>query len=279
MKRHARTRLLFGGASLVLSAALASCGYSSDTFVGDAGDSGSDTAADTGADTPGDTPLDTAWDTPGDTAVDTVADTAIDPPVDDVPPVEHGECNSPADCGGLPCVRVPDEPGGYWICTTRPLDEATSCTSPYPEYDECCTSAECTGGRNGACFYTSTFTPYCGGPMPLDHNMCVYDECMSDSECDSPSPGASALCMPANTYGWPRSRCAWGTCKTASDCTAAPGGYCAPLEDYCCPSHIQGFFCIYPGNCDSNGDCTDYDACIGDWVTGGTRCDMYACPA
>jgi hypothetical protein len=197
----------------------------------------------------------------------------VDTTPDGPGPGEEGECETSADCDGLPCIRVPDEPGGYWICQTPPHEEATECTSPYPGMDQCCESSECTDGLNGACFFTGTFTPFCGVPEPLPHNMCVYDECNSDFDCIEMDRGN--VCMPADLYGWPRRRCGWGTCAVASDC---PGGYCAPLSDYCCPSHIQGFFCIYPGSCATDADCEGWDSCVGDWETGGTRCDTVACP-
>lgn len=238
-------------------------------FVGDAG-------SDTGTDTRVDTSVDTAEDPAPDVPADVPVDSPVDVPGEDTGPSEHGECTSSADCGGLPCIRVPDEPGGHWLCQTPPRDEATECVSPFPEYDECCDSSECTAGMNGGCFYTDDFSVSCGGPEPLPHNVCLYDECMTDGDCLASDAGL--FCMPANLFGWPRNRCAWGTCKVDSDCTAVEGGYCAPLPDYCCPSHIQGFFCIYPGHCATSADCEDYDSCMGDWDTGGTRCEMYACP-
>ncbi len=249
-----------------LSIAAAGCGSTAVEFTGDVSTDGH---ADGTSDMPTDGPADTAVDVPVDVPVDVGTDDGI--------VVEHGECTSSADCDGLPCIRVPDEPGGYWLCQSPPRDEATECNSPYPEYDQCCTSADCTEGRHGGCFFTADFSIYCGGPEPLPANVCLYDECMSDAECAASDTGR--FCLPADLFGWPRRRCAWGTCKLDTDCTREPGGYCAPLPDYCCPGHIQGFFCIYPGACATQDDCDGWEACMGDWSTGGTICDFYACPA
>jgi hypothetical protein len=243
---------------------LAGCSGSVSEFVGDGAD---DPARDTAADTAWDVPADVVEDTPGDGPGD-VAD-------EDGPP-EHGECRTSADCDGRPCIRVPDRPGGHWLCKSAPHDEATECISPYPEMDECCTSAECTDGMRGGCFYTDDITVYCGGPEPIDHNVCIYDECMTAGDCVA--EGRGTICLPADLFGWPRRRCVSGTCRVDADCTAAAGGDCAPITDYCCRNHLQGFFCVYPGACSAHEDCPGGEACVGDFETGGTYCDFYACP-
>lgn len=230
----------------------------------------SDASTDTGADTPGDVAGDTALDTPD------AVDAPDDGPPDDGGGGERGECTSSEDCDGNPCVRVPDEPGGYWLCEDPPWEEATECSSSDPDIDECCTTEDCTGGGDVGCFYVTSPWGACGGPVPMPHNMCVSDECATALDC---SGYDNPVCLPRDVLGWPRTRCVSGTCRVASECTAEPGGYCAPLHGYCCPNTIQGFFCIYPGSCFTHEDCSP-GGCLGDWDTGGTRCEaVIPCPA
>jgi hypothetical protein len=230
-------------------------------------DAGPDIATDMPGDHGGDVPLE---------APDT-ADIPHDSPADDGGSGEHGECSSSADCDGRPCVRVPDEPGGYWMCEDPRWEEATECSSPYPDIDECCTTDDCTGGGDVGCFYVISPWGICGGPPPMPHNMCLSDECATASDC---SGYENPVCLPRHVLDWPRTRCASGTCRVASDCTAETGGFCAPVHDHCCPSGIQGFFCIYPGACLTHEDC-DESVCLGDWETGATTCPDVPppCPA
>ena len=217
---------------------------------------------------------------------DTVGDPDVEPPVDvedgsgDVPVEEidveeHGECTSSLDCGGRPCVRVPDEPGGYWLCKVEERREATDCSSTDPWVDQCCDSFECISGANGGCFYSDWGWGFCGGGI-MPHNTCVYDECDRHADCTG---GPNPICVPRDVQDWPRRRCAYGTCRTSLDCTREDGGFCAPLFDFCCDWRIAGFFCIYPGECQYHTDCSDPLAgCVGDPSTGGTRCEVVHCP-
>jgi hypothetical protein len=160
------------------------------------------------------------------------------------------------------------------MCEDPVWDEATECSSPSTGVDECCTTDDC--GEGETCFYVTNPWGYCGGPAPMPYNRCLSDECASASDCSGID---NAVCLPRNVLDWPRTRCASGTCRVAPDCTAETGGYCAPVMDYCCPSNIQGFFCIYPGACASHEDCGT-GGCMGDWDTGGTRCESFIpCPA
>lgn len=230
-------------------------------------DTGQDSATDTGPDTPADLAGDTRPD-----GADTLSDTSVDVDHDDVL-VDWGECWSDSDCPpGTSCVRVPDEPGGYRLCTWPPREEATECTSPDPWVDQCCTGADCDEAEEGECFFSEWGWGFYGGAV-MDHNMCIYDECMADSHCTMSSP---SVCLPRDLFDWPRRRCAYGSCRTALDC--GPGGYCKPLTDWCCPWMVAGFWCVYPGRCSDHDECIDYEACIGDPSDGGTHCDMIACP-
>jgi hypothetical protein len=266
--------------ALACAALSASCGGSSNT-EGDAGDAGGEPADDAGVDPRpdgGDPAPDVAIE-PGDPPSDTAhVDGGEDPPGDDageIDALERGECTSSVECGGRPCVRVPDEPGGYWLCLVPERDEAVECTSTDPWVDQCCSSFECISGVNGGCFYSDWGWGFCGGAI-MPHNTCVYDACSDASDCTS---GPNAICVPRDVQDWPRRRCAYGTCRTSLDCVREPGGFCAPIFDYCCSWRISGFYCIYPGSCQYHGDCPgELNGCLGDLSTGGTRCDIIACP-
>jgi hypothetical protein len=202
-------------------------------------------------------------------------DEAVDDAVEECGAGERGDCASSADCGGRPCVQVPAERCGYWLCEVPGRREATECTSTDPYVDECCDSFECISGMNGGCFYSDWGWGFCGGGL-MPHNRCVYDECDVDSDCTASSP---AVCVPRDVQDWPRRRCAYGACRTSLDCTREEGGFCAPLFDYCCDWRITGFFCIYPGACQRHEDCPDpLWGCVGDVTTGGTRCERIECP-
>ncbi|MBI5491043.1 MAG: hypothetical protein HY905_27175 [Deltaproteobacteria bacterium] len=188
-----------------------------------------------------------------------------DAAADDAGPTESGECRTSADCGGRDCVRVPDEPGGYWVCRAEPPPEATGCLG---EWDQCCNSSECTERPDGGCYLGTV----CAGPY-IEQNVCRYDECTTAADCNASTYG---VCLPRDVRGAARNECLYGTCRVAADCSAAPGGFCAPLDDPCCPGPT-GFHCIYPGRCRSDADCTDGMSCVPD-PAGGTRCDFAACP-
>jgi len=152
-----------------------------------------------------------------------------------------GDCGSDADCPNGPCVEV--TPGGFLVCVDPPA-EATMCSGS--GFDECCTTSDCAKGK---CF-PWPLTPYCGGPQPIDHNVCGADQCSTDAEC-----GAGMICSLAGTLDTKVRLCVVAYCKTAADCTDEPGGYCAPVDGPCCGGSA-GLFCIYPSDgCRNNGDC------------------------
>ena len=225
-------------------------------------------------DVPPDTPIDVpADDMPADdTASDDTAadDPPTDEPTEDAPPVEHGDCRTSADCGGRACLRVPNEPGGYWVCADPTGEEATSC--PEPEWDECCTSDECTDGADGGCFFSEDRS--CGGPYMMPHNMCFYTQCEDDSACDF-----GLMCIEQGVFNLFRNTCAPATCRTEADCADRPGGYCRPFMNPCCPANIQGYYCVDPAVCEDDEDCGGYESCQPNYETGWGTCQMVACPA
>ncbi|MFH1434547.1 MAG: hypothetical protein ABIJ56_02405 [Pseudomonadota bacterium] len=257
------------------------CGDSGSSIVGDA--LGDGDAADLPAE--GDAPVDTPADIPPDASRDDIPaedvaldDTIVedlapdgpaDAPEEELPIIEHGECTSREDCGGRPCVRVPDEPGGYWTCVDPETEEATECDAP--EIDDCCTSEDCTDGEDGGCFYHEDIS--CGGPVYMPHNMCFYTECHEDGDCDE-----DMLCLPKGVYSLLRNSCAYATCKTQLDCVERPGGYCKPLMNPCCPI-IAGYFCVDPEVCESDDDCDGGASCVVDRTSGWAVCEHVMCPS
>ena len=155
-----------------------------------------------------------------------------------------GDCDGPEDCDGSPCVEI--TPGGWRSCTFTP-PEATTCTNP--QFDECCNTGEC---LQGTCLL-APLVPYCGGPQPLEYNMCGTDQCQSDTICMG--GGYDGVCLPAPMLGRQVRACMSVSCRVNADCTAEGGGYCAPIDDPCC-NDAAGLYCVYPSNgCRSSADC------------------------
>ncbi len=170
--------------------------------------------------------------------------------------LNSGDCVNDADCGGGKCVEL--TPGGYRVCQ-MPVQEATQCQSPgMPGGDECCTSADC---HQGKCF-AFPVTPYCGGAMPMPHNVCATDGCTPGTGTPCPVGNeTTGVCVPGGTWGYKVAGCLLANCVKDTDCTAEPGGRCAAIEDPCCSSP-QGLFCTYPSDgCSKQSDCGPGQSC------------------
>jgi hypothetical protein len=181
-----------------------------------------------------------------------------------------GECTSDAQCGSGHCVAL--TPGGYKVCTRTP-PEATACTPSV--LDQCCTSADCTGG--GKC-YAVLNLPSCGGGPPLQpHNECATDQCTDDASCTG-SGGVPMICLPAGVYGNPARSCFTAYCHTGADCTAQGAGACLPVTQPCC-SAPAGLGCVYTGGCANGNVCGSGYTCELDPATGTGRCGPISiCP-
>lgn len=180
--------------------------------------------------------------------------------------VNSGDCDTDADCPGSTCVEI--TPGGFRVCKEQHLP-AEACLQP--DFDECCTTADCPGGST--CL-AAPLEPYCGGPAPLEYNVCGNDLCASDADC------TDGICTPAGTLGNKVRACAAATCRVDSDCGAEPGGICAPVTEPCCNTQV-GLFCVYPSDgCRDNGDCGQGEYCEIQ-MDGTARCAVgdIACPA
>lgn len=176
-----------------------------------------------------------------------------------------GDCDTDADCPGSTCVEI--TPGGFRVCKSSylPVDGCSQ-----PDLDECCNSTECPSGE--ACL-AAPLTPYCGGPAPLEYNVCGKDQCSSAADCPN------GICAPTGTLGNKVRACYSGSCLVDSDCSAAPGGICAPVVDPCCNQPV-GLFCVYPGGCRTASDCDQGEYCQIQ-PNGSTECVVgdVACPA
>ncbi|CAN92111.1 hypothetical protein predicted by Glimmer/Critica [Sorangium cellulosum So ce56] len=177
-----------------------------------------------------------------------------------------GDCHTDANCPGSTCVDI--TPGGFRVCKTN-YPPAETCARP--DFDECCTTEDC--GPGSTCL-AAPLLPYCGGPPPLENNVCAKDLCSSDDEC----PGG--LCAPAGTLNNKVRACVSARCRLDADCDAEPGGICATVRDPCC-NQPEGLFCVYPGSgCRSSSDCGQGEYCGRD-AGGAARCIVgdVVCPA
>jgi hypothetical protein len=178
-----------------------------------------------------------------------------------------GDCNSDGGCPGGKCIEL--LPDGFRVCQ-YPVDEATSCGTA--GNDECCASAECTGGAK---CYPGPTALSCGGAPPPEYNVCASDECTPGEKCGQDPP---SVCMPAGFEGFKVAACRAGGCFMDGDCTAEPGGICAPVHEPCCDSVI-GMYCIYPGDgCRGQHDCPDGTVCTVELAAARCVQGPLACP-
>jgi hypothetical protein len=186
--------------------------------------------------------------------------------------IPGGECKTSADCGGGTCAPV--TPGGYLVCLHLP-PEVTSCVMPVSPSNQCCTSADC---KQGKCYSTESL-PYCGGPAMEIYNACMSDTCTTDADCVTNAGTLPEICVPAGAFGYPVRTCFTAYCHTSADCTAHPGGVCAPVSAPCCGTPA-GLGCVYPGGCAKNADCGQGNSCQLDPKTGSGVCSSgpVGCP-
>lgn len=259
------TKPTIAAAVLLASTAAASCGGSTTRTAGDATD-GVD-AGDVRDDGQADIPIDEPRDSGTDEEAGDVPEDQWQEPDSEIE--HHGECTSSTDCDGRECVRVPDVPGGYRVCADPPRAEAEECTSS--DFDECCTSEDCTGGEDGGCYYTED--PGCYGPVMPPYNRCYYTQCHADMDC-----GEGMICIREGVLGLLRNTCVLHSCRSQLDCDEMPGGYCKPFFDPCCSPRLSAFACVDPSVCETDGDCPEGQSCIPDASTGWAYCDMVVCP-
>jgi hypothetical protein len=155
--------------------------------------------------------------------------------------------------------------GGYRVCATPPA-MATSCPSAN---DQCCPSANQNCPNDEPC-YAAPLVPACGGVVMAPHNVCGVNQCAVDADC-----ATGQVCAPAGALGLKVNACIPAHCKHDTDCTAFPGGICAPAEDPCCAA-TDGLFCVYKndGGCRTSSDCEQGFYCRPDTTGGISSCVM-----
>jgi hypothetical protein len=154
-----------------------------------------------------------------------------------------GDCHGDGDCPSGHCVAI--TPGGFKVCVVPPV-KATGCTGAL---DQCCPSANACPDQEPC--YVGPLVPVCAGTPTPAHNQCGLDQCAKDVDC-----APNQICAPAGTLGLAINACVFAYCKVDADCTAHPGGVCAPVTAPCCAASA-GLFCEYPGEggCRQAGDC------------------------
>ncbi len=183
----------------------------------------------------------------------------------------YGTCADTSDCNGQSCLALSAGEDAWHTCATDTGPEMTACNNP--DLDECCSSADCVGGFDGACVDGTRW--YCGGVAPHEFNACVYDECQSAADCTASDHG---ICVPAGAFGEVRNRCVYGGCVTASDCSSRSGGACLPFFDPC-KGRFGGLYCTYDDSvCRSDADCSEPGQHCVPGVDGVTACETWYPP-
>ncbi|HEY6559272.1 MAG TPA: hypothetical protein VI072_18435 [Polyangiaceae bacterium] len=130
----------------------------------------------------------------------------------------------------------------------------------------CRSHAECTAGINGRCSGNGH-----------DGWHCTYDQCFSDSECDS--TGASSVCECEGGFRSDNNVCLReGNCRTDADCGS--GGYCSPSLGSCGNyTRTVGYYCHTPQDeCVNDSECGGgawycaYSPMVGHWKCSNSHC-------
>jgi hypothetical protein len=131
--------------------------------------------------------------------------------------------------------------------------------------NECCKSGDCPGTGQGC--YPASALEFCGGALP-NFNKCVADECSVDADC-----GTGSICAPTGAFGYPKRNCVKAYCLTDTDCSAKPGGFCAPIGfNMCCSLQLPtALGCAYSDGCAKDSDCPN-GTCQLDMATGKGVC-------
>jgi hypothetical protein len=160
-------------------------------------------------------------------------------------------CAEPANCPGGTCWLQLD---GSKSCVAKVKVAAESTCQGVPTI--CCMAdTSCTAQVGGLCvpnrFVTTTF---CGGAQPIG-NVCRYDECANDADCDGAKPAGAtkSACFPPGVYAGHNlftATCVYGACRTDDDCTQSAGGRCsyglAPTHGVCNLQYVT--YCSYPSD-------------------------------
>ena len=158
-------------------------------------------------------------------------------------------CDTDEDClGGGQCVAVVDTNNDIRVCQ-YPVD---IWMHECQEWNGCCSDDEC---ESGVC--AAMEINYCGGPPPDEENICVPEDCLTDTDCAS-----GTVCLPSGVLGSLTGICIQASCMQDSDCAG---------DDARCSLVYNGVTC--PGTrlsctnaqseCRWYGDC-EQGLCVGD---------------
>ncbi len=153
----------------------------------------------------------------------------------------------------------------------RELAESCSMERPWllvPSSREGCSEHEdCSDGDNGRC-------------VPgRDGNVCTYDQCFQDSDCDDTQWGIGVCGCRTVDDSYGANVCLYGDCEVDADCGEA--GFCSPSFGNCgYYSGVVGFFCHTPDDeCINDEDCSGehgaycaYDRQRGVWACSTNEC-------
>ena len=136
-------------------------------------------------------------------------------------------CETDTDCGNGTCIAVVDNSTDIKVCQQAPPTTMHSCDYSIGEFEmmnECCDNVDCVDslGNSGYCLAYSV--NYCGGPPPPESNVCRYDECQQDSDCQT-----GKVCLDKGVLGEAINRCVVADCTSHSDCSDSIGGRCSAV--------------------------------------------------
>lgn len=171
------------------------------------------------------------------------------------------DCLSDQDCTAGTCISY----AGNNVCQEEPYTWYHECDPNWEETSDCCDDTECTEGDNGSCM--SVQYNYCGGIEPPENNLCHYDQCESNNDCD-----AQQACLPKGIHGSIKNRCVPASCTEDSDCTAGEAGQCSMIWDGPTCSNIIMSCTYQEAECRRANGCEYGDLCIVDSGATGAIC-------
>ena len=164
-------------------------------------------------------------------------------------PIRSNVCETDEECStGGRCLSVVDVNIDVRVCQY-------SVNAWIHECEEmswgCCSDEEC---ENGLC--AAMEINYCGGPPPEQENVCVSNECSSDSDCS-----VGSVCLDAGVLGSLTGSCIPAACTQHSDCNGVDARCSLVYDGVTCPG--TKLVCTdVQSECRWYGDC-DQGLCVG----------------
>ena len=163
--------------------------------------------------------------------------------------IKSNVCSQDSDCGGNGhCVPVVDDSLDVLVCQYPTDIWLHECT----EYSwGCCSDTDCDSGVCAAMEIN-----YCGGAAPAEENVCVYEDCLRDTECS-----IGSVCLDAGVLGSLTGRCVPAFCTQHSDCSGTDARCSLVYDGVTCPSVL--LTCTNAqSECHWYGDC-EGGRCVG----------------